>query len=469
MSMRVNKPVFPPLRQYVYQYLTIMRLLKLKEDSSIINGIVLDNVPAGRTIDDKIISAALEAVRLLFGTSTVCSSKLVDYSRYRKTGMKVTFRNLAKLHCAISEAAGHYWQSHIGEFDAMVDAADFKEYFSVNLNMRPDRSGTPSKRWKLRPEGGRTICLNYIEDNWEAAVSSDLKTVFILRSRADRRDFRNSFGSDYDALYKYIERLQEQEINPSSDKNFDLDIIPIEILDKGWERYHPYTLTMDHRNPLANREVDADSGKQIALVRSAIARTFPIDESQFAISQSSHGFNVSILVALADDNLDIIENIMERKGFFRCQPNEDKLLVDRKNRKWLDVRFEQKEPNDVTEEVHIKFSVLIHLTPSIFEGRIQKTGLTVSTNDPDYRHSETRALSGLGDMSTEDIQQLAKTLFSRAQGMTLPNLSPDYCLFIFDLAQVGNDIRFFYDSNGLYTKVAIPPKFIQRIEHVTAR
>lgn len=189
--MRVNKPVFPPLRQYVYQYLAIMRLLKLKEDSSIINGIVLDNVPSGRTIDDKIISAALEAVRLLFGTSTVCSSKLVDYSRYRKTGMKVTFRNLAKLHCAISEAAGHYWQSHIGEFDAMVDAADFKEYFSVNLNMRPDRTGTPSQRWKLRPEGGRTICLNYIEDNWEAAVSSDLKTVFILRSRADRRDFRN--------------------------------------------------------------------------------------------------------------------------------------------------------------------------------------------------------------------------------------------------------------------------------------
>lgn len=184
-----------------------MRLLKLKEDSSIINGIVLDNVPAGRTIDDKIISAALEAVRLLFGTSTVCSSKLVDYSRYRKTGMKVTFRNLAKLHCAISEAAGHYWQSHIGEFDAMVDAADFKEYFSVNLNMRP--------------EGGRTICLDYIEDNWEAAVSSDLKTVFILRSRADRRDFRNNLGPDYDALYKYIERFQEQEINPSSDDNFE--------------------------------------------------------------------------------------------------------------------------------------------------------------------------------------------------------------------------------------------------------
>lgn len=205
--MRVNKPVFPPLRQYVYQYLAIMRLLKLKEDSSIINGIVLDNVPSGRTIDDKIISAALEAVRLLFGTSTVCSSKLVDYSRYRKTGMKVTFRNLAKLHCAISEAAGHYWQSHIGEFDAMVDAADFKEYFSVNLNMRP--------------EGGRTICLDYIEDNWEAAVSSDLKTVFILRRRADRRDFRNNLGPDYDALYKYIERFQEQEINPSSDDNFE--------------------------------------------------------------------------------------------------------------------------------------------------------------------------------------------------------------------------------------------------------
>lgn len=189
--MLVSSPGFIRSDSVLYECLIIMRLLKLNEDLPIINGIVLDNVPEGKTIEDKIVSAALEAVRLLFGTSTVCSSKLVDYSRYRKTGMKVTFRNLAKLHCAISEAAGHYWQSHIGEFDAMVDAADFKEYFSVNLNMRPDRSGTPSQRWKLRPEGGRTICLNYIEGNWEAAVSSDLKTVFILRSRADRRDFRN--------------------------------------------------------------------------------------------------------------------------------------------------------------------------------------------------------------------------------------------------------------------------------------
>lgn len=28
--------------------------------------------------------------------------------------------------------------------------------------------------------------------------------------------------------------------NQSSDENFDLDRIPIDILDKGWTRYHPY-------------------------------------------------------------------------------------------------------------------------------------------------------------------------------------------------------------------------------------
>lgn len=121
------------------------------------------------------------------------------------------------------------------------------------------------------------------------------------------------------------------------------------------------------------------------------------------------------MVALTDDNIDIIEGAIERKGFFRSQPTNDKLLVDRKNRKWLDVRFEPKMPDDVTEEVHSKYTTLFHFTPSLFEDKVKENGLTVSNNNPDYRYSESRAFLAFGDMSMEDKMQLVNTLYTQAR------------------------------------------------------
>lgn len=258
-----------------------------------------------------------------------------------------------------------------------------------------------------------------------------------------------------------------------SDELFDLNQIPMEILDRGWQRYHPYLFTIDHRNPLANRVIEAktDYRKQIMLVRDAMLKTFPIDETQFIIKEGHHGLFAAILVALTDDNVDVIEQAMENKGFFRSQPTDDKLLYDRKNRPWIDVRFEPKDPDDVTEEVHRKYNVLFHLTPSIFEESILQYGLKVSNNNPNYKYSESRVFLSEGDSSQEDIQQLVNTLFTQAQNRNIPNISPEYTLFSFDLDKMKNTIRFYYDINepkGLYTKVSIPPSYIIKVQHVTA-
>ena len=248
----------------------------------------------------------------------------------------------------------------------------------------------------------------------------------------------------------------------------------MDILDKGWTRYHPYLFTINHRNPLANRVIEesTDYKKQIMLVKEAILNTFPISEEQFKIVEGAHGLYAAILIALTDDNVDIIEQAMENKGFFRSQPTDNQLLYDRKQRQWIDVRFEPKDPDDVTEEVHRKFSTLYHLTPTIFEKNILVNGLKISNNNPNYRYSESRAFLSEGDADRNDIQQLVNTLYTQAQNRGIKDLTPNYTLFTFDLNKMGNDIRFFYDINepkGLYTKVEIPPTYILKNERITAQ
>ena len=75
-----------------------------------------------------------------------------------------------------------------------------------------------------------------------------------------------------EAINKQIGNIRKGNEIASMDELFDLDSIPMAVLDNGWQRYHPYLFTIDHRNPLANRVIEesTDYEKQIQLVRKAI-------------------------------------------------------------------------------------------------------------------------------------------------------------------------------------------------------
>ena len=75
-----------------------------------------------------------------------------------------------------------------------------------------------------------------------------------------------------------IKTLLPETTAKSSDGIFDLNEIPMDILDKGWTRYHPYLYTIDHENPLANRFIEEATD-----LRKAIMDTVPIGEEQFKI------------------------------------------------------------------------------------------------------------------------------------------------------------------------------------------
>jgi len=73
--------------------------------------------------------------------------------------------------------------------------------------------------------------------------------------------------------------------------------------------------------------------------------TYPLDDKQFVIDKGHNGMYAAILISVIENNIDIIEEAMLKLDFFRSKPTDEKLLCDRKGRKWIDLRFAQRISN----------------------------------------------------------------------------------------------------------------------------
>ena len=127
------------------------------------------------------------------------------------------------------------------------------------------------------------------------------------------------------------------------DEVFDLNQIPMEVLDKGWKRYHPYLLIGDELHPLSfGRPVVGDTTLAVLQnIKKLIVNTFEIDEKQFVIMNDYQGLSASILIALCDDNVEVMEAAMQTQWYFKEDSTWDQLLEDRKGRRWMNVRFKK--------------------------------------------------------------------------------------------------------------------------------
>lgn len=130
--------------------------------------------------------------------------------------------------------------------------------------------------------------------------------------------------------------------NLSSD-DFNISEIPIHSLDMAWNRYHPYTLNIDHAHPLANGIIKADSDyERQKIVRNTILTTFPIPKTHYHIEREGQGIRVTILVADYDDNIEVIEWAMKILGFINYKSEKTTPFIDRKNREWKVLEFESR-------------------------------------------------------------------------------------------------------------------------------
>ena len=68
--------------------------------------------------------------------------------------------------------------------------------------------------------------------------------------------------------------------------------------------------------------------------------TFELDDKEFVVKNGCNGLYTAILIPIKDRNQEIIEISMKKLHFFRCQPIDSEVLIDRKNRKWEVARFE---------------------------------------------------------------------------------------------------------------------------------
>ena len=270
--------------------------------------------------------------------------------------------------------------------------------------------------------------------------------------------------------------LKENNVSrkyPSANEDFNLDTIPMKALDAAWHRYHPYLLTIDHRNPLARKNVveeGTDYKAQIISVTNNIIKTFKLSKFNVIIKKGNHGLYAAVLTADIDDNADVIENAMESQGFFRSQPTDAQFLSDKKGRTWIDMRFELKQPDDVTDEIHKKYRFIYHFTPSDFEKNVETGGFGISNNNSMFKYSEPRAYFCEGDITENDKIELLNTLYTQAK-VKYGNVSNKYTLFKVDLNLIPKNIRFFYDINepkGVYTTQPVPPSAIVEKTYYTA-
>lgn len=105
---------------------------------------------------------------------------------------------------------------------------------------------------------------------------------------------------------------------------YNLGEMSMALLDEAWHRYHPYTMTKNHRNRLSTirKVAKSDCAQQIREVKQAITSTYLIPKEHFAIMEGEHGLCAAILVTMTDDNAAIIEHEMEGQGFRIALPTD---------------------------------------------------------------------------------------------------------------------------------------------------
>lgn len=178
---------------------------------------------------------------------------------------------------------------------------------------------------------------------------------------------------------------------------FNLGEMPMALLDEAWHRYHPYTMTKNHRNRLSTirKVANSDCAQQIREVKQAITSTYLIPKGHFAILEGERGLCAAILVAMTDDNAAIIEHEMEGQGFRIALPIDMICMDDSQQRRWMEMHFAPAAPDDVTFELKLRYSTVYCLVPSELEASVEKHGIPAPI-------SIIR-----GDATMEEIQEFA--------------------------------------------------------------
>lgn len=226
---------------------------------------------------------------------------------------------------------------------------------------------------------------------------------------------------------------------------FNLGEMPMALLDEAWHRYHPYTMTKNHRNRLSTirKVAKSDCAQQIREVKQAITSTYLIPKEHFVILEDEPGLCAAILVPMTDENAAIIEHEMEGQGFRIASPTDMIGMGDSQQRRWMEMHFTPAAPDDVTFELKLRYSAVYCLVPSELEASVEKHGIPAPISIIK------------GDATMEEIQEFAD---HQSRHTHRQPLASEYTLYAIDLSKIDRTIRFHGNIHTTFhATTPIPP------------
>jgi len=184
---------------------------------------------------------------------------------------------------------------------------------------------------------------------------------------------------------------------------FNIESIPIEVLDKSYE---PYNLGITFRHPLRRIAESSDFKGKAEEAKQIMLKAYPLSDEQFIIIEGQNGKSAAILASLIENNVEIIEEAMLRLGFFRSKPNDDKLLDDIKGRKWIALRFEPDNVMDLETARKIILDDVMPLLKDRNEVNINGSRVYVDNGEVKIQYSE--AIQESGYMTVEEAELLTQ-------------------------------------------------------------
>ena len=244
--------------------------------------------------------------------------------------------------------------------------------------------------------------------------------------------------------------------------NIDIAQIPIEILRRGYFDYRLVPTSSMYGNVLY----------EPVTIKEAVGNILPPDSVTHGIIQkynlpnelvlkieNYHKVYVYVITAVIGENDKVIENDMNKMGYF-LSVKGDIVVID-------DMKFQvlQFEPSsqlqeDISDLVKSKFNVLYHWTPSYNVENIQRYGLIPSHKNEMFNYPPRTYLMN-GDSSDEEMWALGQELCVKNSD---PNNKGEYTIIIVNIENLDDNIRFFHDPNsaiGIFTEDPIPNNNIQ--------
>lgn len=262
-------------------------------------------------------------------------------------------------------------------------------------------------------------------------------------------------NDSYIKIRNYINKIVKEEIKK----------IKEEKIKKSWSDYSSIHKIPNFDNPLSI---------QMNSLTEGLIKTYPIDKtiqyvkdyfhlSDWQISKENYNGIERIIVRIPNifTNVQLIEKAFDLCGYFLGYPRKEDL---RKN-EIVDLQFEPKIQENISNELRKNEETLIHITPFYNIKKITKIGLS-----PKYKNTlfnfPNRIYFVKGSTNESKIMELARQLHEKNNSIANDGR---YVILTLHLGSIPNNIEFFEDpnyTNGVYTNQFLNKESIIDIKEI---